>query len=111
MSTEIDNFDEDLAEIGEGWEDLKRLYDSVREFDSYNEDESAATYESETEFVNAIQEMIPGEDIDEYILTENGCQLDAEGLNQFKHENLPVYVIHDPENKEAYIQFDASGDL
>ena len=99
-----DNFDGELVKIGRGYEDLKELYDRVRDIEGYNQDPTAATYEDATEFINAIKELVPGEDHEEeHLLQERSNQVEADSLNGFKDENEVVYIL-DPENaEEEYI--------
>ena len=106
MSTELpDNFDGDLVKIGRGYEDLRAIYDRVRDVDMYNEDPTAADYEDATEFVNAIKELVPGEVDEDHLEQERSNQLEASSLDSFEDEN-GVFYLYNPEGPaEEYLQF------
>jgi len=106
MSTELpEKYDGDLVQIGRGYEDLKELYDRVRDMDQFNEDPTAASYEDATEFVNAIKELVPGESDDVHLEEERSNQLEAQSLDSFEDEH-GVFYLYNPEGAaEEYIQF------
>lgn len=106
MSTELpDKFDGDLVKIGRGYEDLRAIYDRVRDVDMYNEDPTAADYEDATEFVNAIKELVPGEVDEDHLEQERSNQLEASSLDSFEDEN-GVFYLYNPEGPaEEYLQF------
>ena len=106
MSTELpDNFDGELVKIGRGYEDLRAIYDRVRDVDMYNEDPTAADYEDATEFVNAIKELVPGEVDEDHLEQERSNQLEASSLDSFEDEN-GVFYLYNPEGPaEEYLQF------
>lgn len=105
MSTELpDNFDGDLVKIGRGYEDLRAIYDRVRDVDMYNEDPTAADYEDATEFVNAIKELVPGEVDEDHLEQERSNQVNASSLDSFTDEN-GVFYLYNPEEAEEYLQF------
>lgn len=97
-----DQFDGELMKIGRGYEDLKELYDRVRDLDSYNEDPRAADYDS-GEFMKALKELVPGDESPEHLLQERNNQIEADSLKGWEDEHGTVYIM-DPENaEEAYI--------
>lgn len=106
MSTELpDKFDGELVKIGRGYEDLRAIYDRVRDLEGYNEDPSAASYEDATEFVNAIKELVPGEEDEDHLLEERSNQLEADSLDCFEDED-GVFYLYNPEGPaEEYLQF------
>ena len=106
MSTELpDNFDGDLVKIGRGYEDLRAIYDRVRDVDMYNEDPTAADYEDATEFVNAIKELVPGEVDEDHLEQERSNQLEASSLDSFEDENGVFYLYNPEGTAEEYLQF------
>lgn len=96
-----DQFDGELVKVGRGYEDLKEIYDRVRDIEGYNQDPTAGDYEDATEFVNAIKELVPG-DSETHVLEERNNQIEADSLEGW--EDNGVFYLLDPENtEEGYI--------